>query len=245
MKYLISALACGVLISLGLFWLMQGMLMSNPQAIKKTDSLNTMEFVRLKRKPAKPTPKKPPEKKALPIQGSSGQTQPKKQAQQAQKLNKPQKAVAKQTAPKEAAPKLDIPEKAMSSGPAVSQSGIPGGEKNGTVSGNGSGTGGTGKGSGKGNGPGASSGLIALKRVEPKYPARAMSRHIEGWVRVEFTVTTTGAVKNVHVAAAEPAGIFDDAALNAISQYMFKPEMSGGTAVERKGTQKFSFKLNK
>jgi periplasmic protein TonB len=249
-KHLGLTLTCGILISLGLFWLMQLMLTSNPQAIKKSDSLNMMEFVRLKRDPPKPKPKKPPEKKALAIQG--GKTEPRKQAQQSQKISKPQKApIAKQIAPKEAAPKLDIPEKAMGSGPTVSQSGIPGGERNGNVigggkgSGTGSGNGGNGKGSGKGNGAGASSGLIALSRVQPKYPARAMSRRIEGWVRVEFTVTTTGAVRNAHVAAAEPSGIFDEAALNAISQYRFKPEVIDGVASERKGTQKFSFKLNK
>lgn len=235
--------------------------MSNPQTIKKTDSLNMMEFVRLKREPPKPKvePKKPPEKKVLAIQGgdskkeSGNKTEPKKQLQQTQKLNKPQKTVAKQTAPKIDTPNLDIPEKAMGSGPTVNKPGIPGGLKNGNLSGgvngtgNGSGSGsasgGTGTGKGQGKGAGASSGLIALKRVEPKYPMRAMSRRIEGWVSVEFTVTTTGAVKNARVAASQPSGIFDEAALNAIGQYHFKPEVSNGAAIERKGTQKFSFKI--
>lgn len=252
MKYLGLALTCGILISLGLFWLMQLMLTSNPQAIKKTDSLNMMEFVRLKREPPKPKFKKPPEKKVSATQG--GKTEPKKQAQQSQKISKSQKApIAKQIALKEVALKLDIPEKAMGSEPTVSQPSVLGGEKNGNASGGGkgsgtsSGNGGTGKGSGKGNGKGAgaSSGLIALKRVEPKYPVRAMSRRIEGWVKVEFTVTTTGSVRNAHVTVAEPSGIFDEATLNAIGQYRFKPEVIDGVATERKGAQKFSFKFNK
>ncbi|MSS76641.1 MAG: energy transducer TonB [Methyloglobulus sp.] len=72
-----------------------------------------------------------------------------------------------------------------------------------------------------------------------------MSRRIEGWVKVEFTVTTTGSVRNAHVTVAEPSGIFDEATLNAIGQYRFKPEVIDGVATERKGAQKFSFKFNK
>lgn len=239
MKYLVSALACGILISLGLFWLMQLMLTSNPQAIKNSDSLNMMEFVRLKREPPKPKPKKPPEKKVLAIQG--GKPEPKKKTPQPQKISKPQKPVAKQIAPKLEMPKLDIPDLKTDSAPTISNAdsaGTPRGKKN-------VGSNGDSGGKGLSKGAGSSSGLIALKRVEPKYPMRAMSRRIEGWVRVEFTVTTTGSVRNAHVAASEPSDVFDDAALKAISQYLFKPEVVDGVAIERKGTQKFSFKLNK
>jgi periplasmic protein TonB len=251
-KRLFLALLCGIFISLALFWLMQGMLMSNPQTIKKTDSLNMMEFVRLKRESPKPKvePKKPPEKKVLAIQGGKPET--KKQVAQPQKISKVQKPVAKQVAPKVEMPKLDIPDLKTDTEVQVSKSafvGNPDGKKSTNTGssngGNAKSSSGTGTGTGKGKGAGASSGLIALKRVEPKYPARAMSRHIEGWVKVEFTVTTTGSVRNARVAVAEPSGIFDEAALNAISQYRFKPEISDGVATERKGTQKFSFKLNK
>lgn len=101
--------------------------------------------------------------------------------------------------------------------------------------------------SSEGNGPSDSktvvSGVVPLVRVPPKYPARAMSRHIEGWVKIEFTITTSGTVENPKVVAAEPPDIFDDAALSAISEWEFKEKMVNGKAVEQRAVQTLQFKL--
>ncbi len=101
--------------------------------------------------------------------------------------------------------------------------------------------------SSEGEGPSNSktvvSGVVPLVRVPPKYPARAMSRHIEGWVKIEFTITTSGTVENPKVVAAEPPDIFDDAALNAISEWEFKEKMVNGKAVEQRAVQTLQFKL--
>jgi protein TonB len=89
------------------------------------------------------------------------------------------------------------------------------------------------------------SGVVALVRVPPKYPARAASRHIEGWVKVEFTIQTDGSVDNAVVVGSEPESIFDDAALTAISKWKFKEKIVNGVAVQQRAVQKLQFKLER
>ena len=77
--------------------------------------------------------------------------------------------------------------------------------------------------------------VIPLVRINPDYPQRALSRGIEGWVVVQFTITATGSVASAVVVDAEPEGIFDDAALKAIARWRYNPKVEGGVAVERVG----------
>lgn len=95
------------------------------------------------------------------------------------------------------------------------------------------------------NEPRISTGVIPLERVPPKYPARAADRHIEGWVKVEFTITRDGTVENAVVVEAEPAEVFDDAALKAINQWIFKEKIVNGVAVEQRAVQTLQFKLTR
>ena len=87
------------------------------------------------------------------------------------------------------------------------------------------------------------SGVVPLLRVPPKYPARAATRHIEGWVTVEFTIQTDGTVGDAIVISAEPEGIFDEAALTAIGKWEFKEKMVNGVAVTQRAVQRLQFKL--
>lgn len=79
--------------------------------------------------------------------------------------------------------------------------------------------------------------VIPLVRIAPEYPPRALSRGLEGWVQVQFTITATGTVKDPVVVNAEPKGIFDDAALKSIARWRYNPKVEGGVAVERVGVQ--------
>src|SRR5262249_9357325 len=63
--------------------------------------------------------------------------------------------------------------------------------------------------------------VIPLVRIAPDYPPRALSRGLEGWVRVQFTITPTGTVKDAIVVEAEPKQIFDDAALKSIARWRY------------------------
>jgi protein TonB len=79
--------------------------------------------------------------------------------------------------------------------------------------------------------------VIPLVRIAPDYPPRALSRGLEGWVQVRFTITATGTVKDPVVVNAEPKNIFDDAALKAIARWRYNPRVEGGVAVERVGVE--------
>lgn len=79
--------------------------------------------------------------------------------------------------------------------------------------------------------------VIPLVRIAPQYPPRALRRGIEGWVLVQFTITETGAVKDPIVIQADPEGLFEDAALEAIARWRYNPKVEGGVAVARVGVQ--------
>lgn len=79
--------------------------------------------------------------------------------------------------------------------------------------------------------------VIPQVRVNPDYPPTAITRNIEGWVQVRFTVTAIGTVKDAVIVASEPGTIFDDAALKAIARWRYNPRVESGEAVERVGLQ--------
>jgi TonB family protein len=66
--------------------------------------------------------------------------------------------------------------------------------------------------------------LSRLLAVNPQYPSSAGSSGIEGFVEVSFTVTDLGLVENAIVAAAEPPGVFEQAALAAISRWRYSAD---------------------
>jgi periplasmic protein TonB len=84
---------------------------------------------------------------------------------------------------------------------------------------------------------GSDTDVIPLVRIAPEYPPRALRRGVEGWVQVQFTITATGAVKDAVVVAADPPGLFDEAALRSIARWRYNPKVEGGVAVERVGVQ--------
>lgn len=79
--------------------------------------------------------------------------------------------------------------------------------------------------------------VVPLVRINPEYPQRALSRGIEGWVTIQFTITETGSVADPVVVDASPKGMFEDAALKAISKWRYNPKVEDGVAVARKGIQ--------
>lgn len=79
---------------------------------------------------------------------------------------------------------------------------------------------------------------IELVRVEPQYPLRALQQRREGRVLVEFTIGPTGAVLDPRVIRAEPAGVFDEAALEAVSRWRYSPRIVDGRAVSQPGIRR-------
>jgi periplasmic protein TonB len=86
---------------------------------------------------------------------------------------------------------------------------------------------------------------LPIVKVAPVYPRRALQRGIEGFVIVEFTVSTIGAVKNPIVIEAQPQGIFDQAAMDAAKKFKYKPRVVNGEPTEVSGVQnRITFKID-
>jgi len=79
--------------------------------------------------------------------------------------------------------------------------------------------------------------FLPIVRVSAVYPRRALQRGIEGYVDVEFTVSKLGSVINPKVTQASPAGIFDQAALDATLKYKYKPRVVNGEPMEVSGVE--------
>lgn len=79
--------------------------------------------------------------------------------------------------------------------------------------------------------------ILPLVRIEPRYPARALQREIEGWVLLEFSISPAGTVVNPFVVDSEPRRTFDRSALRAVSRWKYKPKVEDGVAVLRHGVQ--------
>jgi protein TonB len=72
---------------------------------------------------------------------------------------------------------------------------------------------------------------LPIVRVAPVYPARALSRGIEGYVDMSFTVTTTGSVKDP-VVDFSTSSLFDRAAERAGLKFKYKPRVVDGVPVD-------------
>lgn len=79
--------------------------------------------------------------------------------------------------------------------------------------------------------------FLPLVKVAPVYPKSALERNLQGHVLLEFAVTTTGEVRDPIVVEAQPPGVFDRAALNAVSRFKYKPRVVEGETVEVTGVR--------
>lgn len=78
---------------------------------------------------------------------------------------------------------------------------------------------------------------VPLVRVPPRYPQRAQSRDVEGWVHLRFTVTPGGTTKDITVLDAHPKGYFETSAIAAVQKYKYKPRVENGAPVEEEGVE--------
>jgi periplasmic protein TonB len=91
----------------------------------------------------------------------------------------------------------------------------------------GSGFGGFARGSGTGAGTyGRGKGfsgkpLIPLSTARPQMPEWACKQNIKGWVEAVFTVLPTGRVQDVKIVDAQPRGVYEVAAIESISNWIY------------------------
>jgi protein TonB len=87
--------------------------------------------------------------------------------------------------------------------------------------------------------------IIPLQRIPPQYPRDAARSGITGWVQLEVLVNPDGTVRSARVLEANPKGLFEAAAVQAVLRWKFKPKVVNGQPVQQKGAQRIEFNLNK
>lgn len=73
--------------------------------------------------------------------------------------------------------------------------------------------------------PMPASALKIATYVAPEYPQRALERHIQGWVDVEFTVAMDGSTRDISVADASTDNYFRREAVAAVEKWRFEPRI--------------------
>jgi protein TonB len=85
--------------------------------------------------------------------------------------------------------------------------------------------------------------LKLLKPINPAYPFAARAANKEGWVDLAFSVAPDGRVANIHVAAASPPGLFDHAAVDAMTAARYEAIPRDQPQVTRDAKLRLKFKL--
>jgi len=87
-------------------------------------------------------------------------------------------------------------------------------------------------------------GYLPLNVVMPEYPVAALSKGVEGWVQVGFSIGVNGEVLDPYVIDQYPSKVFSKAALKAIAQSRYRPQFFDGQPVIMQGVvEKFVFTL--
>ncbi|GAB5453168.1 MAG: hypothetical protein Hals2KO_34960 [Halioglobus sp.] len=85
---------------------------------------------------------------------------------------------------------------------------------------------------------------LPIVKVAPIYPRRAQTRGITGYCIVEYTVTTSGAIRDPQPVDCQPSGVFERASVKAAEKFKYKPRVVDGEAIEVAGVQnKFTYEL--
>jgi len=72
---------------------------------------------------------------------------------------------------------------------------------------------------------------LPIVRVAPVYPARALSRGLEGYVDLSFTVTSAGTVRDP-IILFSTSSLFERAATRAVLKFKYKPRVVDGVPVD-------------
>lgn len=215
----------GLLIAAALLWLMQWMVIRETQGIRAGEDGPVFEFVRLRHETETPLsrraePEKPPEEKKPPPQRPELELEEMDIAapQQDIPLTAPQVPLA-----------FDVPflgpvmKEAPAKAPVVKRA---------------LGQQAPGKGA-------LNRDFMPLSRMAPKYPFRAERRGIEGWVKLSFLITEAGKVQDIVLLESSPQGVFDNAAMQAVARWRFKPRISEGKSVAVRVEQTVNFQLDR
>ena len=87
--------------------------------------------------------------------------------------------------------------------------------------------------------------LTRVKGIQVDYPPDALRKNVEGWVELEYVVTADGKVASITAVNSNPPGVFDAAAIRALSRVRYKPVLQGGKPAAVGTKIRIAFKLSK
>jgi TonB family protein len=79
--------------------------------------------------------------------------------------------------------------------------------------------------------------------VAPQFPLAARTRAVSGWVDVQFIVRTDGSVEDIAVVGAEPAGLFEESATEAVHKWRYRPILRDGQPTNQRARVRVRFAL--
>ncbi len=79
--------------------------------------------------------------------------------------------------------------------------------------------------------------------VPPQFPLAARQKALSGWVDVQFIVNTDGSVSDLTVVGAEPAGVFDQPATEAVRKWRYRPILRDGQPINQRARVRVRFAL--
>ena len=82
-----------------------------------------------------------------------------------------------------------------------------------------------------------------VSRIQPVYPYEARRNGIQGKVMLQFIVNKSGHVSNIKVVNAEPEGVFEENAIEAVSKWRFEPGKYRGDPVDTRVTLPIRFEM--
>lgn len=86
--------------------------------------------------------------------------------------------------------------------------------------------------------------VMAVVRVPPAYPQRAKQAKLEGKVTMAVTIRPDGTVADVQVLESNPPRLFDQAAIQAMQRWKFRPKIVNGQPQAQRARQTIDFKLS-
>ena len=78
-------------------------------------------------------------------------------------------------------------------------------------------------------------GLVALVKIQPKYPREALKDGKTGFVTVKLSVDEKGTVISAKIKESSPPRIFDAAVIEAVLKWKFKPRLIDQVPVKQAG----------
>lgn len=78
-----------------------------------------------------------------------------------------------------------------------------------------------------------SGGATPIYRALPRYPISAARQKVRGWVKLKFSINPQGVPEDIEVLESQPEEIFDQAAIDALARWKYRPKMDNGKPVKQ------------